>query len=59
MKKIIIVLCFLILSCGSTKQCKSKKQYNNQDQQRVEQGIMGGLLFSLVTYVFISALQHN
>jgi hypothetical protein len=53
MKKLIIVFCIILSSCGTTKNTPSSVNEN----QEVEQRVMNGLLFSLVTYIFFSVLK--
>jgi hypothetical protein len=56
MRKLIIIFCIILSSCGSTKQCKATSSSINENQE-VEQRVMGGLLFGLVTYIFFSVLK--
>mgnify|MGYP003117463635 FL=1 len=51
MKKIIIILCFILVSCGSTK------QVNNQDNYKTDEKVLNGLLFGIITYAILSAIS--
>ena len=51
MKKIIIILCFILVSCGSTKQTSKQNNY------RTDEKVLNGLLFGIITYAILSAIN--
>ena len=51
MKKIIIILCFILVSCGSTKQA------SKQDNYKTDEKVLNGLLFGIITYAILSAIS--
>jgi len=51
MKKIIIILCFILVSCGSTKQASKQNNY------RTDEKVLNGLLFGIITYAIFSAIN--
>jgi len=51
MKKIIIILCFILVSCGSTK------QVSKQDNYKTDRKVLNSLLFGIITYAIFSAIN--